>query len=197
MNPSRLCHLAPFWRCCQSMSIRPSNNPLPTREPPSVVESRSQSPGKLSSHCRTPPNAWAGVGAVAHLNAVISSPARCAQHRTAQSHPVLHRAGIQSGIVRALQGIVGGRSIAHDEQRALLAHELKDFRPEWHRARGRHASASPQSGRAGRGQSKFEDNVLDATNAWTHDVPVADLAGVPADVVATAQAKAKEAGLDR
>ena len=45
--------------------------------------------------------------------------------------------------------------------------------------------------------AKFDDNVLDSENAWAHYVDdAAGLAGVPADVVATARAAAQAAGRD-
>ena len=43
--------------------------------------------------------------------------------------------------------------------------------------------------------AKFDDNVLDATNAWAHYVDDRDaLAGVPDDVVAQARAAAEAEG---
>lgn len=43
--------------------------------------------------------------------------------------------------------------------------------------------------------AKFDDNVLDSENAWSHDVASpAELAGVPADVVSTARAGAAAEG---
>src|SRR5258706_12822385 len=46
-------------------------------------------------------------------------------------------------------------------------------------------------------QSKFEENVLDATNAWSHRVTdPAQLAGVNAGIVAQAEQRAREAGVD-
>jgi len=139
--------------------------------------------------------AW---GAVAHLNAVISSPALRDAHNTAL--PKVTQFFTELGLNRALferyKALSEDAASLSDEQRALLAHELKDFRLSGieleGQARERFAAIQEELAET---QSKFEDNVLDATNAWTHDVPVADLAGVPADVVATAQAKAKEAGL--
>ena len=139
--------------------------------------------------------AW---GAVAHLNAVISSPALRDAHNTAL--PKVTQFFTELGLNRALferyKALSEDAASLNDEQRALLAHELKDFRLSGIELEGqaceRFAAIQEELAET---QSKFEDNVLDATNAWTHDVPVADLAGVPADVVATAQAKAKEAGL--
>ena len=139
--------------------------------------------------------AW---GAVAHLNAVISSPALRDAHNTAL--PKVTQFFTELGLNRALferyKALSEDAASLSDEQRALLAHELKDFRLSGIELEGqaceRFAAIQEELAET---QSKFEDNVLDATNAWTHDVPVADLAGVPADVVATAQAKAKEAGL--
>lgn len=139
--------------------------------------------------------AW---GAVAHLNAVISSPALRDAHNAAL--PKVTQFFTELGLNRALferyKALSEDAATLSDEQRALLAHELKDFRLSGIELEGaaRERFAAIQEALA-ETQSKFEDNVLDATNAWTHDLPVAGLAGVPADVIATAQAKAREAGL--
>ena len=46
-------------------------------------------------------------------------------------------------------------------------------------------------------QAKFEENVLDATNAWSHRVTdAAQLAGVNAGIVAQAERRAREQGVD-
>ncbi len=139
--------------------------------------------------------AW---GAVAHLNAVISSPALRDAHNAAL--PKVTQFFTELGLNRALferyKALSESAANLSDEQRALLAHELKDFRLSGIELEGtaRERFAAIQEALA-ETQSKFEDNVLDATNAWTHDVPVAELAGVPADALATAKAKAREAGL--
>jgi oligopeptidase A len=139
--------------------------------------------------------AW---GAVMHLNAVISSPALRDAHNEAQ--PKVTQFYTELGLNRALferyKAIAEHSSALSDEQRALLKHELRDFRLSGVELEGaaRDRYAAIQEALAAL-QTKFEDNVLDATNAYVLDVTVDALAGVPADVIHTAQAKAREAGL--
>ena len=139
--------------------------------------------------------AW---GAVAHLNAVISSPALRDAHNAAL--PKVTQFYTELGLNRALferyKSLSENAAVLSEEQRALLQHELRDFRLSGVElegaARERYAAIQDTIAEA---QSKFEDNVLDATNAFTLDVVASELKGVPADVVTTAQEKAKEAGL--
>ena len=139
--------------------------------------------------------AW---GIVGHLNAVISHPELRDAHNAAL--PKVTQLFTELGLDRAL--FERYRSLAEDgaaldaEQRALLSHELTDFRLSGVELEGaaRERFAALQEELAEE-QTKFEDNVLDATNAWTHDVALGELAGVPADVIATAKAKAAAAGL--
>ncbi|TAG00036.1 MAG: M3 family peptidase [Betaproteobacteria bacterium] len=139
--------------------------------------------------------AW---GAVVHLNAVISSPALRDAHNEAQ--PKVTQFYTELGLNRALferyKALAEHGSDLSDEQRALLKHELRDFRLSGveleGEARARYAAIQDEVAAL---QTKFEDNVLDATNAYALDVPIADLAGVPADVQHTAVAKARDANL--
>ena len=145
--------------------------------------------------------AW---GAVAHLNAVISSPELRDAHNAAL--PKVTQFYTELGLNRGLferyktlsenAATLGALSTLSDEQRALLQHELRDFRLSGVElegaARERYAAIQDAIAEA---QSKFEDNVLDATNAFTLDVPDEELKGVPADVVTTAREKAKEGAL--
>ncbi len=139
--------------------------------------------------------AW---GAVAHLNAVISSPALRDAHNAAL--PKVTQFYTEVGLNRTLferYKILAENPVSlTDEQRALVNHEVRDFRLSGveleGEARARYAAIQELLAET---QSKFEDNVLDATNAFFLDVPESELKGVPADVIATARAKAVEATL--
>ncbi len=139
--------------------------------------------------------AW---GAVAHLNAVISSPELRDAHNAAlpKITQFYTELGLNRGLFERYKALSENASLLSDEQRALLQHELRDFRLSGVElegpARERYAAIQDAIAEA---QSKFEDNVLDATNAFTLDVAEAELKGVPPDVVTTAREKAKEAGL--
>jgi oligopeptidase A len=139
--------------------------------------------------------AW---GAVAHLNAVISSPELRDAHNA--TLPKVTEFFTELGLNRALferyKALSENATLLSDEQRALVNHELRDFRLSGVELEGaaRERFAAIQQTLADT-QSKFEDNILDATNAFTLDLPASELEGVPEDVIATARAKAKEAGL--
>ena len=139
--------------------------------------------------------AW---GAVAHLNAVISSPELRDAHNSAlpKVTQFYTELGLNRGLFERYKVLAENAATLSDEQRSLLTHELRDFRLSGVElegaARERYAAIQDSLAEA---QSKFEDNVLDATNAFTLDVAESELKGVPADVVTTAREKAKEAGL--
>ena len=139
--------------------------------------------------------AW---GAVAHLNAVISSPALRDAHNAAlpKVTQFYTEVGLNRGLFERYKTLSENPVSLTDEQRALLNHEVRDFRLSGVElegaARERYAAIQDATAEA---QSKFEDNVLDATNAFFLDVPESELKGVPADVIATARAKAVEAKL--
>ncbi len=139
-------------------------------------------------------------GAVAHLNAVISSPALRDAHNEAQ--PKVTQYFTELGLNRALferyKAISDNVGALSTEQRALLVHELRDFRLSGVElegdARVRYAAIQDEVAAL---QTQFEDNVLDATNDFVLDVAVAELAGVPPDVVQTALKKAEAAGIEK
>ena len=139
--------------------------------------------------------AW---GAVAHLNAVISSPALRDAHNTAQPKVTQFytEVGLNRGLFERCKALAENPAGLTDEQRALVNHEVRDFRLSGVELEGaaRERYAAIQEAISAT-QSKFEDNVLDATNAYTLDVEESELKGVPDDVVATARSKAKEAHL--
>ena len=139
--------------------------------------------------------AW---GAVAHLNAVISSPALRDAHNTAlpKVTQFYTEVGLNRGLFERYKTLAESHVSLTDEQRALVKHEVRDFRLSGVELEGaaRERYAAIQESLA-ETQSKFEDNVLDATNAFFLDVPESELKGVPVDVIATARAKAVEAKL--
>ena len=139
--------------------------------------------------------AW---GAVAHLNAVISSPALRDAHNAAlpKVTQFYTEVGLNRGLFERYKTLAENPVTLTDEQRALVNHEVRDFRLSGVELEGaaRERYAAIQESLA-ETQSKFEDNVLDATNAFFLDVPENELKGVPDDVIATSRAKAAEAKL--
>ncbi|MEQ1596735.1 MAG: M3 family metallopeptidase [Casimicrobium sp.] len=138
--------------------------------------------------------AW---GAVAHLNAVVSSPELRDAHNAAlpKTTQFFTEIGLNKALFNRYKALAEHAQTLGDEARALLQHEIRDFRLSGVELEGaaRERFAAIQELLADT-QSKFEDNVLDATNDYWLDVPVTDLDGVPDDVIATALTKAKEAG---
>ena len=138
--------------------------------------------------------AW---GAVAHLNAVVSSPELRDAHNAAlpKITQFFTEIGLNKALFNRYKTLAEHAQTLGDEARALLQHEIRDFRLSGVELEGaaRERFAAIQELLADT-QSKFEDNVLDATNDYSLDVPVTDLDGVPDDVIATALTKAKEAG---
>ena len=139
--------------------------------------------------------AW---GAVAHLNAVISSPALRDAHNAAlpKVTQFYTEVGLNRELFERYKTLAENPAMLTDEQSALVNHEVRDFRLSGVEldgaARDRYAAIQELLADT---QSKFEDNVLDATNAFCLDVPESELKGVPADVIATARAKAIDAKL--
>ena len=139
--------------------------------------------------------AW---GAVAHLNAVISSPALRDAHNAAlpKVTQFYTEVGLNRKLFERYKTLAENPEMLTDEQSALVNHEVRDFRLSGVEldgaARDRYAAIQELLADT---QSKFEDNVLDATNAFCLDVPESELKGVPADVIATARAKAIDAKL--
>jgi oligopeptidase A len=139
--------------------------------------------------------AWS---AVAHMNAVISTPALREAHNAAE--PKITQYWTELGLNRALferyKALDEHASGLLDEQRSLLKHEVRDFRLSGVELEGekreRYAAIQEELSALA---TKFEDNVLDATNAVNIDVPIAELDGVPEDVEQVALKKAKAANL--
>jgi oligopeptidase A len=140
---------------------------------------------------------WSPVG---HLNAVVNSePLRAAynaclpllseyQTDLAQSEP----------LYRAYAQIAESEAASLDRvQQEVIEHALRDFRlagvgldaPRKARFKAVMMELSRLSAR-------FEENVLDATNAWSHHVPdAAQLRGINAGILEQATRRAREQGL--
>jgi oligopeptidase A len=139
---------------------------------------------------------WSPVG---HLNAVMNSePLRAAYNACLPLLSDYQTDLAQSERLYAAYRAIGERDAASlgPEQRAVIEHALRDFRlagvaldPE---RKARFKQVMMELARLG---AKFDENVLDATNAWTH--AVADpglLRGLNAGIVEQAARRAREAG---
>ncbi len=135
-----------------------------------------------------------------HLNAVMSDDAlRSAYNRCRVLLADYHaEVGQNPELFRGLQEILEREDTALDAtQRKLLENLLRDFRLA--------GVALPDSGkvrfralmqRLATAQSRFDENVLDATQAWSREVKDASLLeGLPAGVIARAAATAADRGL--
>ncbi len=135
--------------------------------------------------------AWSQVS---HLNAVVNTPgaARRLQRRAAARHPVLRRAGAGPAPARGLQGAARRErfrrisrppaSAASRTSCATSAWAARSLR----RRRRRASSRSRRSSRSSR--PRFQDNLLDATNAFAlYVTDERELSGIPADVVQAAR----------
>jgi oligopeptidase A len=139
---------------------------------------------------------WSPVG---HLNGVVNSdelrtaynaclPLLTAYHTEFAQNERLH-AAYRRVAETEYEGL-------RPEQRRLLDNALRDFRlagvaldPE------RKQRFKALMERLASAQAKFDENVLDATNAWTRSVDdEAELAGLPEAVRARARAEAQKAG---
>ncbi len=134
-----------------------------------------------------------------HLNAVLDSEAlRGAYNRCRVLLADYHaEVGQSPELFRGLQAVLDREGGFLDAaQRKLLEHLLRDFRlagvalPDAGKARFRSLMQ-----RLASAQSRFDENVLDATQAWSRQVDDASLLdGLPAGVVARAAAAAAERG---
>ena len=143
--------------------------------------------------------AW---GVVRHLNAVVNTPAlRDAYNGNLPGITDLHTdLGQDERLYARYRAIAATPAYASldDARRRVIDNELRDFRlsgaelPAAEKARFKAIQEELASVCA-----KIDDNVLDATNAWS--LVVADerrLAGLPADVIAEARAAARADGAD-
>jgi oligopeptidase A len=137
---------------------------------------------------------------VRHLNAVVSTPAlRDAYNANLPKVTAFYtELGQDERLYAKYKAIAASPAHAslHPAQRKVIDNELRDFRlggaelPPAQKQRFSDIEEELASLSA-----KFDDNVLDATNAWSHFVSDRDaLAGVPDDVVAQARAEAEAEG---
>ena len=141
--------------------------------------------------------AWSTVR---HLNAVVSQPSlRDAYNENLPKITAFYAdLGQDERLHAKYKSIAASPAYARlsPAQQQVVGNELRDFRlggaelPEPEKRRFK----AVQEELAGL-SAKFDDNVLDATNAWAHYVDDSDaLAGVPEDVVAQARTEAQAEG---
>ncbi|MFZ9085468.1 MAG: M3 family metallopeptidase [Steroidobacteraceae bacterium] len=139
--------------------------------------------------------------AVQHLGSVLDSPELREAYNTCRALVADYHAevGQNTGLYRACETILQRESAGLDpEQRKLLDNLLRDFRLA--------GVALPEAGRARFRalmqelaviQARFDENVLDATQAWSlHLTSQARLAGLPRSAVLRAADTASARGLD-
>ena len=141
--------------------------------------------------------AW---GQVAHMNAVMNSP----ELREAYNGnlPKISQYGTEisqhEGLFRKYEAMraAPGFGDLPPARRRIVDNRLRDFRlggaelPEARKQRYKDVSE-----RLAELSSRFSDNVLDATNAWSHRVTdAAQVAGMPADVLDAAREAARADG---
>ncbi len=138
--------------------------------------------------------AWGQVG---HLNAVQNSPALREAYnanlpKITQYYSEL---SLHQGLFKKIAALHAGAEFATlaAAQRKIIENDLRDFRrggvdlPESKQPRFKAIKE-----RLSELESKFNDNLLDATNAFAHYVTAEqDLAGIPQDVVQTAREAAQ------
>ena len=140
--------------------------------------------------------AWSPV---THLNSVLNSDAlREAYNRCL---PLLSEYNTwinqHAGLYAAYKQIAEGEDFAEldEAQRATLEHALRDFRlagvalPAEEKQR-----YGDLQRRLSENGSRFAENVLDATNAWSREATADELAGLPATALANARQAAEQAG---
>jgi oligopeptidase A len=137
---------------------------------------------------------------VSHLNAVLNSEALRSSYNNCL--PLL--SAYQTDLAQSEPLFRAYRTIASEQgtalapvQRELIEHAVRDFRlagvglPEERKARFKTAMLE-----LSQLQAKFEENVLDATNAWTwHVTEPAELTGLNEMIVEQARRRAAEAGV--
>ena len=141
--------------------------------------------------------AWSTV---AHLNAVASTPAlreayKASLPKVIAFHTELSQDERLYAKYKALQAAPGASATRAVRER-VIANELRDFRLGGADLEpAQQAELKAVQAQLALLSSRFEDNVLDATNAWSLYLDDAgELAGVPGDVVAAAQAEAAADG---
>jgi len=138
--------------------------------------------------------AWSPVG---HLNGVANSDElRAAYNVCLPLLTAYHTEFAQNARLCAAYQKVADAEYAElrADQRRLLDNALRDFRLAGVALEpGRKQRFKDLMERLASAQAKFDENVLDATNAWTRPVTdAAELAGLPAAVIARARAEAQK-----
>jgi oligopeptidase A len=139
---------------------------------------------------------WSPVG---HLNAVMNSePLRAAYNACLPMLSEYHTDLAQSErLYRAYAHVLEHEAATLDAvQREVIEHALREFRLAGVALDGpRKARFKAVMMELSRLSAKFEENVLDATNAWTHHVlDRGQLAGINEGILEQAQRRASEAG---
>ena len=142
--------------------------------------------------------AWSPVS---HLNAVVNTDELREAYNACL--PLLSEystwLGQHEGLYRAYRQIADSEAFASldDAQQTAIEHALRDFRLAGVALSGadkeRYGKLRSRLSELG---SKFSENVLDATNAWSKQVAEEDLAGLPETALAGARQAAEQAGLE-
>jgi oligopeptidase A len=140
--------------------------------------------------------AWSPV---THLNSVLNSDAlreaynRCLPLLSEYSTWMNQHAGLYAAYKQIVES--DGFVALDEAQRTTIEHALRDFRlagvalpPEEKRRYGDLQRRLSENG------SRFAENVLDATNAWSRQATADELAGLPATALANARQAAEQAG---
>ncbi len=141
--------------------------------------------------------AWGQVG---HLNAVMNSP----QLREAYNANLpkisqyYSEIGQHEGLYRKFKQLRAGAdfTVLDAAQRKIIDNEIRDFRLGGAELTGDNKQKFTEIyNRLSELGSRFSDNLLDATNAWTHTVTDrSEIAGLPEDALAAARAAAEKDG---
>ena len=141
--------------------------------------------------------AWGQVG---HLNAVMNSPQLREVYNTnlpkiSQYHSEV---GQNESLYRKYKALRDSTSYAalDSAQRKIIDNEIRDFRRGGAELSGKDKQRYTEIyNRLSEIGSRFSDNLLDATNAWTHTVTAkTELAGLPDDAREAARAAAENDG---
>lgn len=142
--------------------------------------------------------AWSHV---VHLQAVVdTAPLRAAYtENLPRFTDFMTRLSSDTGLYAKTQAIAAAPGFAElpAVRRKAVNDALRDFELGGAALQGadraRHAEIQARTAELSR---QFGENVLDATDAWSIDVPESRLAGVPADVLQAAREAARDAGVE-
>ncbi len=141
--------------------------------------------------------AWSPV---AHLNAVRNDPVLREAYNACLGKLTDYHSeiGQNARLFAAFENVAGNASNLDDSQQKLLAHALRDFRLSGVAlSDAGKASYREMARKRSKLQAKFEENLLDATNAWSmHITDEKRLAGMTERAIQRARNAAKEKGKD-